>query len=162
MSSDGSLILTALKTRLETITVSSGYPLTVKTVSLNTGNILIDIAPTKLPYIEIINGDNKIIERYPGGMIKGSQDITLRICKQKSATDGDMSDFESAVIRCLFGNTYDPTASNPSACRLNDGTRDLITYIEYISSFTDINLINSNRIWDLNFALIYNRKITAF
>ncbi len=162
MASEGSLILTTLQTRLQSITVSSGYPLTVKTVALNTGNILIDIASTKLPYIEIINGDEKILERYPGGMVRGSQTITLRIVKTKSATDGDMEDFKSAVIRCLFGNTYNPAASNPSACRLNNGTRDLITLIEYVSTFTDFNMINSNRIWDVNFNLIYNRKITAF
>ncbi len=162
MACDESLILDALKTRLQTITVSNGYPLTVKTVELNKGEILIDIAATKLPYIEIINGDDKTLERFVGGLHRGSLDITLRIVKQKSATDGDMADFKSAVIRCLFGNSYDPAASNTSACRLNNGTRDLITMMEYISTHTDINLINSNRMSDVNFSLIYNRKITNF
>lgn len=162
MACDESLILDALKIRLETITVANGYPLTVRTVELNTGKILIDLAATKLPYIEIINGEDKTLERFVGGLMRGGLDVTFRIVLTKNSTDGDMADFKSALIRCLFGNSYDPSSSSSSACRLNNGTRDLLTMMEYNSTFTDINLINSNRMSDVNFTLIYNRKITAF
>lgn len=161
MTSDNAKILNALKTRLQSITTTAGYPLTVKKVELNAGDILMNTNSLSLPYIEIINGDNKIEEHNVGGNVRGSLNITLRIVQAKSTSDALMSDFESAVIRCLFGNTYlgSPTAS---ASRLNNGTRDLLTHMRYTSTFTDLNMINANRIWDINLALYYSRNITNF
>lgn len=159
MSNNGD-ILNAITQRLQSITVANGYPITVKTVEGNKGRILQGISVNKLPYIDVINGGNTVLKYNIGNVINCKFDVTLRLVQPKVASDDDMGTFEACVLRCLFGNSYSSPQTN--AKRLPYNGKELISYMEYIVTHTDYNMIEANRMWDINISCFYSRDLNAF
>ena len=159
MSNQGN-ILSALKARLESITVANGYPITVTTVEKDVGVLTMDINGSKLPYIEIINGGDTVINQAMTGLLQSKISITLRIVKNKSALYDDMAVFQACVLRCLFGNSY--TVPQDNAKRLPYNGVELLTRMEYLNSDPDFNMIKVNRIWDINIDCYYVRNVNQF
>ena len=144
----GQRILAALQARLQRITVANGFPITVKEVLLNKGEIEFGISGDRLPLIDIIQAD-ETYEHETSGFIGITTSIILRIVLPQGATDSDMEEFKSSVVRCIYANSYIKTTGN-SGVHLDDGQGGTITYPRLINCQNDIAMVQGNRIYAYN------------
>lgn len=136
--SRGSDILTALKTRLEKITVANGYGRTVKNVRLSKSAMDLDIPPPDCPVIEIYQ-EESIPEHGASGHWSVNLQIMLLLIDVKDATDLDMEDFLADVRACLYAD--DPNGSGNSGITLGG----VVTSVKLGRTLYDLNLIEANR-----------------
>lgn len=152
-------ILQTLKTRLETITIANAYPITIKKVNTGKGVLTMKLDPSQLPFVDIVNGGLETDKAYMGQINKFRMPITLRLVLKKEATDADLIQFQSCVLRAVFNNSYDVINGQKDGMKLNNGTQDLISYIELEAIHPDYNLIEANRMTDINLNLYFSSKI---
>ena len=144
------LFMEDLQKRLETIKISKGYPLDVLTVKLSP-DMSLRYNAFQLPLIEIILGDEEY-EQKAGGNLVCFQEVILRLVAKKTFTDDDMANFKSAVIRCIFCDSY---LNQGNAGSQNFGNDSNILQPKLMACVSDLNMIEANRIWNLLFKFQY-------
>jgi hypothetical protein len=160
MSTPGQRILAALQTRLERITVANNFPLTVKTVLVNKGEIEFGISADRLPLIDIIQADEQY-EHESSGFLNVNTSVILRMVLAQGASDSDMEEFKSAIIRCVYANSYVSNSGN-TGIHLADGGGGTIYMPRLISCQNDIAMVEGNRIYALLFELHSKRTVWQF
>lgn len=155
MSYKQSDILNAIKTRLETITISNGYPINVKKINAGKGILTMNLSKDSLPLIDIVNGGLEIEQNYIGQTIKVRMPITLRLVLKKEATDSDIIEFQSCVLRAIFNNSFNTQLGQKDAMKL-DG---LVSHMLLDSIHPDYNLIEANRMLDININVYFSINI---
>jgi len=143
------LLLEDLKKRLETIKEANNYPLTIKKVSYVPA-IDIEYISHELPLIEIILGDEEYLQKAQGNL-ECTQEMILRLVASKHFSDDEMLKFKSAVIRCIFSNSYSNQGNSGSQAF---GTSDILQP-KLVACVSDLNMLNANRIWNLVFKFKY-------
>lgn len=136
--SKGALILAALKSRLETITVANGYGRTVKKVRGSKSAMDFDIPVSDCPLIEIVQDSANVEHGASSGIIVEYTMFILLIDK-KDATDEQMEDFQQDVRFAIYGDS--PTASGNSGITLGGNVIDCM----WRSTKYDLNLVDANR-----------------
>lgn len=136
--SKGSDILTALKARLETITVPNGYGRTVKKVRLSRSGMDLDIPPQDCPIIEIYQ-ESATVESGASAHLMITYTILLLLIDRKDQTDEHIEDFIADVRAAIYGNS--PTALGNSGITLNGKA----VKCQWIGTDYDLNLIQANR-----------------
>jgi hypothetical protein len=147
-------ILEALKTRLRTITIANGYPITVKKVTTGAG-ITMNKDKSELPLIDIVNNGLDIDTNYMGQVVKVRFPVTLRLVLKKEATDQNLIEFQSCVIRALFNNNYNTSLGEKDAMKLGG----LVSHMLLESTAPDYNLIEANRMLDINVDIFFSINI---
>ena len=142
----GENILSAMKTRLEKITVANGYPFDIKSVVVYNNEMNIEKVESKLPYIELVQGQ-EVYEHETCGHLNRITQILIRIVASPKKDDLFMEQFKSAVVRCIYGDSW--TASGNSGIQLTNG----VTYPKLVSSVPDYGMIKSNRIYAILFEI---------
>jgi len=134
----GSDILTALKTRLESITVAHGYGRTVKTVRLSRSGMDLDIPVQDCPLIEIYQ-EGAMPEHGAGAHILVTYTILLLLIDKKDQTDNEMENFQAEVRAAIYGDS--PTASGNTGITLGGKA----VKCQWMGTDYDLNLIDANR-----------------
>lgn len=160
MTTLGQRILAALQTRLQRITVANGFPLTVKTILLNNGEIEFGISADRLPLIDIIQA-NENYEHESSGFVNVVTSVILRLVLVRGSTDSDMEEFKSAVIRCIYANSYVANSGN-TGINLADNAGGTIYLPRLITCENDIAMVEGNRIYALLFELHSKRTVWQF
>lgn len=147
--SQGGNVLLALQTRLLKIKTANGYPITVQQVEINKGEITFQLPSMVCPYIQVLQVD-EVYTAEVGGYIDIETHIILRLVLKQDATDVEMEEFKSCVVRCIYADNYNAT--------LNAGVslNNTIIYPKLISCAHDCNAIEANRIAAMHW--MYNRK----
>lgn len=158
-TSQGAAVLRALKARLQTITAANGYPLTVKTVEVFKGQITFNLPANVLPLIEIIQ-TGEDYEIGPGGHAEIVSGFALRLVQPQAVDDEGMEDFKSAVIRCIYANSYSANAN--AGIGLAETGRNTIVFPRMLRCQTDLNMVPGNRIWALQFQFKTQRQTYSF
>lgn len=102
--SAGEDMLDAIRDRLLSIKIANNYPINVKEVIVSHNELTMQTASERLPLIEIVQGDE--FYEHTSGSVERYSEIGFRLVEAKGKTDRDMETFKSAVIRCLFCNSY--------------------------------------------------------
>lgn len=143
-------ILTALKTRLETITATNGYGTTVRSVSLDNSQPTLQVAEVDLPLIEIMNEE----ERYEHGASSSywaNTTVVLYLVAPKPWTDVQMEQFLTDIRKALYGGSANATGNTGVTL---GGT---VQGIELLGAVSDLNMIDSNRVYMLRIRLRSHR-----
>lgn len=148
-------ILNAIKTRLETISVANGYPINVRKINSGKGLITLNLDKNLLPLIDIVNGGLEIEQNYIGQSIKVRMPITLRLVMKKEATDSDLIEFQSCTLRAIFNNSFNPQLGEKDAMKLGG----LVSHMLLDSIHPDYNLIDANRMHDININVFFSINI---
>lgn len=148
-------ILNAIKTRLETISVANGYPINVRKINSGKGLITLNLDKNLLPLIDIVNGGLEIEQNYIGQSIKVRMPITLRLVMKKEATDSDLIEFQSCTLRAIFNNSFNPQLGEKDAMKLGG----LVSHVLLDSIHPDYNLIDANRMHDININVFFSINI---
>lgn len=149
-NSRGAKILEALEARLKTLTSANGYLTNVRTVRGTKSEMDISTASRDLPSIEIINND-ETYNHLASAMYESQQSVILLLVAEKSWTDQQMEDFKSDIRKCLFGGSS--SASGNTGVTLGG----VCTSLYLVSSKSDLNLVDANRIYTLTIAVHDNR-----
>jgi len=144
MTCQGSLLLSGLKTRLESIRESNGYPLTIKNVLISHNEMTINTDASKCPIIEVVQG-NEEYEHGVNGLMHKWTEIGFRLVAAKGADDSFMETFKSAVVRCIYSNSY--SSQGNAGIHLADG----VVMPRVIRCVPDYGVIQANRIYVLIF-----------
>jgi hypothetical protein len=155
----GQRILAALQARLQKITVANGYPITVKEVLINNGEIEFGVSHDRLPLIDVIQAD-EVYEHEMSGAVVVTASIILRLVLPQGNTDSAMEEFKSAVVRCLYCDSYN--ALGNAGVHLADGNGGTITWPRLVSCQADVALVNGNRVYALMFEINSNRVLRQF
>jgi hypothetical protein len=159
MATPGQRVLAALQARLQKITVANGYPITVKEVLLNKGEIEFSIGADRLPLIDII----QVTENYEpesSGYVGVNAAVILRLVMPQGNTDSNMEEFKSAVVRNIYSDGY--AMSGHAGVHLSDANGGTIAWPRLISCEADIALVNGNRIYALMIELHSKRTFREF
>lgn len=148
-------ILNAIKTRLETILIANGYPINVRKINSGKGLITLNLDKNLLPLIDIVNGGLEIEQNYIGQSIKVRMPITLRLVMKKEATDSDLIEFQSCTLRAIFNNSFNPQLGEKDAMKLGG----LVSHMLLDSIHPDYNLIDANRMHDININVFFSINI---
>ena len=148
-------ILNAIKTRLETISVANGYPINVRKINSGKGLITLNLDKNLLPLIDIVNGGLEIEQNYIGQAIKVRMPVTLRLVMKKEATDSDIIEFQSCTLRAIFNNNFNPQLGEKDAMKLGG----LVSHMLLDSIHPDYNLIDANRMLDININVFFSINI---
>lgn len=153
--------LVALKERLGSIKEQNGYPLTVQKIFLNDLTRL-SIATPKIdcPAIEIIQDTESYDIKHQHMIISSS--IFLRLVHKEHTSDEDMEVFKSAVIRCLYKDSYGTgrqVALAPLLSAEGGFTNSVIRLKECVS---DLGMIEANRVYVVHFIAEYHINIYDF
>lgn len=155
----GERIIAALKARLETITETAGYPLTLVQVKSDVSEITFNISEAECPLIEIIPGDENYTPK-AGGNMDIMAKYYLRLVAAQGQDNAYMERFKAAVIRCLYGASFNATGN--SGCALKDGQGNTIVFLRVTRCVPDLNMVKSNRIYALEVEVNSNRQTWAF
>jgi len=136
--SKGSEILTALKERLESITVANGYGRTIKKVRLSRSGMDLDIPPQDCPLIEIFQDSAEVASGASAHMMV-TYTIFLLLIDRKDQTDLGMEDFQADVRAAIYGDS--PNAGGNSGITLGGKA----VKCQWMGSDYDLNLIEANR-----------------
>lgn len=136
--SSGSDILTALKSRLESISIAHGYTRNIKKVRLSRSGMDLDIPVQDCPLIEIYQ-ESATVESGASSHIMVTYTILLLLIDKKDQTDEQMEDFQAEVRAAIYGNS--PLASGNSGITLNGKA----VKCQWIATDYDLNLIQANR-----------------
>lgn len=148
--SKGSLILTALKTRLESITLAHGYRVDIKEVKLNTIDINMNYPSSDLPKIAILN-DKARNEQAVSAQYVNNMNVWLQLVAEPEWTDLQMEDFKSDIRQALFGDS--PSASGNTGITLGGK----ITRIDMGEEINDLHMLKVNRVSAMQFTLVSHR-----
>lgn len=157
---DGKRFLATLKARLQTITEANGYPLTVKEVALDEGEILMDVPLTRCPLIEIIDGRERHEGIKMGGQVEHVWQIFLRMAAPRTFDDLRMQEFQSAVVRCVYADGYGKPGNE--GVSYPEGGTNTIVFPRWVGTEKDYNMIESNRIWSAQFEFRSSRWTYKF
>ncbi len=134
----GSQILTALKARLEKVTVANGYGRTIKKVRLSRSGMDLDIPRQDCPIVEIYQ-ESATVETHSNAHMLVTYTILLLLIDKKDQTDEQMEDFQADVRAAIYGDS--PSASGNTGITL-DGKA---VKCQWIGTDYDLNLIEANR-----------------
>lgn len=151
MSSRGRLILEALAAQLATISTSIGYSTTVRRIISSFGEMTLNTPEVDLPLIEIVNEEENY-EHEASASYWANMTVILFLVAPKIWTDGQMEDFKSDIIKCLFGGSAN--ASGNTGITLGG----VVQSIHLINSRGDLNLIESNRTYVLRIRMTSQRR----
>ena len=147
MSSIGAEILTALKARLETITTAAGYGSTVKKVYLDRIGPASAESAIDLPCIQIMQDHEDYQHNGASSTYQADQFIVLFLVAEKQWSDAQMEDFMRDVRKCLYGGAAD--ASGNTGITLGGK----VSGIWLVGAVADLNMIDSNRVYQLTVKL---------
>lgn len=136
--SNGSDILTALKSRLQSITTTNGYGRTIKSVRLSRSGMDLDIPPQDCPLIEIYQ-ESADVESGASAHIIVTYTILLLLIDKKDQTDEAMEDFQADIKAAIYGDS--PSASGNTGITLGGKA----VKCQWIATDYDLNLIQANR-----------------
>jgi hypothetical protein len=136
--SQGADILTALKSRLQSITVANSYGRTIKNVRLSRSGMDLDIPPQDCPIIEIYQ-ESADVESGASAHIIVTYTILLLLIDRKDQTDEGMEDFQADVKAAIYG--AGPAASGNTGITLGGKA----VKCQWVGSDYDLNLIQANR-----------------
>jgi len=142
----------ALIQRLETIRTENGYPLSIKKVS-SKPEMSTTYNKMYLPMLEVILGDTQFKSKL-GGNLEIETEIIVRIVAEPSKDDAYMELLQSCVFRCNFANSY--TQNNNNGATLIFDNKHTVKSVIPLAVVTDLNLIESNRIWNVVFSINRN------
>jgi len=142
----------ALIQRLETIRTENGYPLSIKKVS-SKPEMSTTYNKMYLPMLEVILGDTQFKSKL-GGNLEIETEIIVRIVAEPSKDDAYMELLQSCVFRCIFANSY--TQNNNNGATLIFDNKHTVKSVIPLAVVTDLNLIESNRIWNVVFSINRN------
>jgi hypothetical protein len=156
MTCPGEELLDALKTRLESIRVENGYPLTVKKVLVSHNQISINVDSMTCPMIEVVQGVEQYAHAGLNGMVTKVTDIGLRLVGKKGDDDKFMERFKSAVVRCIYCNGYDKQG--------NDGIRlsRQVVMPKLVQTVPDYGVIEANRVYVMVFEIESTTQTWSF
>lgn len=142
----GSLLLDGLKTRLQKVTETNGYPLTVKQVIVSHNQMTLSMDPMKCPIVEIVQGIEEY-EHKTGGSMEKWTEIGLRLVAAAGKDDAYMETFKSAIIRNIYADGYDKGG--------NDGIiiSERVVHPRLVRCVPDYGVIEANRIYVLVFEI---------
>jgi hypothetical protein len=147
-------IFTNIVTRLQTITETNGYALTIKNVfaDLDGSGIPmgLNLEEHEIPAILLWDGDDPLEEKHQ--VYEGSWEIMMQLINTR-VSDIDMMAFGNAVRRAIYANS--PTAQRNDAWRAIHPS--IIQFIPLKIS-TDLNMIEANRIQMLEFMVKYRAR----
>ena len=142
------ILIKALKDRVMTIKKENGYYLDVKTV-LTKPNLSTTYDEKLLPCIEIILGDDNY-EMKAGGNLEITTEVIFRLVHKKDIDNDEMSLFRGALFKALYANSA--TLKNNSGCTfIVDGKSTILHPIPQ-ATITDLNMLTTNRIWNILFS----------
>lgn len=136
--SKGSEILTALKSRLESIKTSNGYGRTIKKVRLSRSGMDLDIPTQDCPLIEIYQ-ESATVESGASAHLLVTYTILLLLIDKKDQTDEAMEDFQAEVRAAIYGDS--PSALGNSGITLGGKA----VKCQWLGTDYDLNLIEANR-----------------
>lgn len=142
------ILIKALKERVLTIKKENGYPIDVKTV-LTKPNINTTYDEKKLPLIEIILGDDAY-ETKQGGLIEVTTEVIFRLVHKKDMDDDEMASFRSSLFKAIYSNSA--TLRNNSGCTFVVDGKSTVLHPIPQATITDLNMLNTNRIWNILFS----------
>jgi len=142
-------ILTALGTRLATITNANSYTTDVKNVFFDEIPMGIDLQQHQVPAIFILDrADNfRMIHK----VIEGSWEFDLQLWHNR-VSDNTMNRFSGDVFKAIFANSA--TALVQDQFRLTDRVFEIVP----LNIASDLNMIEANRITEISFTLKYRGK----
>lgn len=146
----GGDILTALKARLETIAATAGYTNTLRLVRLNTSEATLNAPSLDLPLIEIIQ-ESEQYEHNASSSYWANTLVILYLVTEKSWTDVQLEDLLSDVRKCLFGGSS--SASGNTGVTLGGK----VSSIHLVDTVSDLNMIESNRVYLMRIRLRSHR-----
>ena len=150
-------ILYAFAERLRTITVANGYPLDLGTVfGVDKKTPLsLNLEPHEMPAIIVIDEvDDPQDEK---GMVDSAWAVRLQLIDSGEKMDGEMLDLCEIVGRCLISNSFTAEvidgwrSMHPRIYRLQRGRID-----------SDLNMIEANRIYSMQWTIHYRAKQFEF
>jgi hypothetical protein len=150
-NSIGAQILSALKTRLETIQTSAGYDVSIKQVRVNESFPTLSAPAMDLPAIEI-HDDFEEYQHQASSSYIALTNVLLYLVAEKSSSDASMQDFMSSVRKALFGASAN--ASGNTGVTLGGTVIDL----ELVGAASDMNMIESNRVYIMRIRLRSHRR----
>jgi hypothetical protein len=145
-------IMQAIATRLETITTSNAYSLTLQKVYYDQIPMGIQLLSHNLPAMFLLDGDDRL--RTENGCLVGEWDFRIQLWYDAKKTDFDMMNFVRDVYKCIYANS-------PNAER-QDGFRALhpsLVEFKPVAISPDLNMIEANRIYELSFLVHYRTKL---
>lgn len=148
--SKGSEILSALKSRLESITTTNGYGRTIKKVRLSKSGMDLDIPPQDCPLIEIYQESAKVDSGASAHMLV-TYTILLLLIDKKDQTDEEMENFQADVRAAIYGDS--PSASGNSGITLGGKA----VKCQWMGSDYDLNLIEANRRCLMTWTIVSNQ-----
>ena len=139
-----------LVTRLQSVTETNGYGVTVRKVYADDIPMAIDLERFNLPAILVLDSEDKIIREHQ--ILKGRWQIELQLVADEE-NDSYMNKFVRAVMKAIF-------AGNPTANK-NDSFKELscrVYDMECASVIPDLNMIEANRLYQMIFLVHYHAR----
>jgi len=159
--------MTALKTqiqqglvdRLKTIQNVNGYDLTVEKVYFDQIPMGMDLADFELPAILCIAGQDKPEQSH--GCMRGNWSFELQLI-HGDQPDSVMDDFVRAVLKAVYANS--PTAQVNTAFRgpPPNGIHASVYDVNLKDLWTDLNMIEANRMYGVVLGIRYETKLWNF
>jgi len=144
-------ILQALATRLESITTANAYTTGVKKVYYDKIPMGMELNDFQLPAIFILETVDNLETEHP--VLKGAWEISLQLWHKGNLADSIMNQFVRDVFKAIYANS--PTAEINDAFRIHPKVVEL----KPVSIVPDLNMIEANRIYEVNFSIRYRTKL---
>lgn len=146
----GGEILTALQSRLQTITTGAGYGNTIKGVRLNTSEPTLNASVIDLPLIEIIT-EGETYEHNASSSYWATTTVILYLVAEKAYTDVQMENLMTDIRKALFGGSAN--ASGNTGVTLGGK----VSSMHLVDAVSDLNMIESNRVYMIRIRLRSHR-----
>jgi len=147
----GRSLLEALKARLETISVANGYNTNFKSVELSDPKPVLSRGRVSLPLLQIIQ--TKIRNEHGSSAhVKITTRFAIVLVHDKTQDDLTMEDMQQDVLRCLYGNSANPTGN--TGINLGGECQNIL----YIETDTDVNAFEMNRVYTMWFDIVRHGK----
>lgn len=150
MTAVRSEILNALKTRLESITQTAGYDVTIKTVYHDKIPVGLELAPEDLPVLFLL--DDGSTPEHEHEVVKIALNIRIQIVDVEEASDARIHDLHRAIGKAVWANH--PVLQTNSNFRFHPK----VVQIEMGVDETDLNMIEGNRIATSRMIVHYRTK----
>jgi len=144
-------ILAAFAARLGTVTAANGYGTNVKLVVYDDVPMGLDLQDHELPAVLILDRDDvPVMEHHK---LKGEWQLKCQLWSAR-VTDSVMLDFVRDVFKAIFANH--PTTQTNGAFR---AIHSRIVEIVPASIAGDLNMIESNRVYEVSFLVRYRTEL---
>ena len=149
------LIISGLASRLETITAANGYDTDVQAVYLDEIPMSLDLDEYQLPAILIVCSHDKLERKHQ--WVHGNWNVEIQLIHNE-VDDATMHRFVRDVAKAVFANS--PTAARNEAWRgpAPTGIHESLYNIWQLEIESDLNMIDANRFFIVNYLLQYQTR----